>query len=82
MALLTDADVQKELGALPGWAREGKGIRKTYDCGGFRSALAFVNKVGELAERADHHPDILIEYRREGLECVTGTALNFFAPRQ
>ena len=37
-------------------------IEKVYRFGDFRAALAFVNRVGELAERQQHHPDIAIHY--------------------
>lgn len=38
--------------------REVKALRKDFSFPDFKSALAFVNKVGELAETANHHPDI------------------------
>ena len=53
----------KELARLPGWTREGRAIVRTYRFADFRGALAFVNRVGELAERQNHHPDIAIHYR-------------------
>ncbi len=62
--LSTDADVQSALSELPGWKREGKALQKTYDLKGFRAAMAFAGTVGELADRADHHPDILIQFHR------------------
>jgi 4a-hydroxytetrahydrobiopterin dehydratase len=49
------------LAELDGWQRDGPAITKTYALKGWKSALAFVNKVGEAAVRADHHPDIHIE---------------------
>lgn len=48
------------LQTLQGWQRDGGSIRKTYKFNGFREAVAFVNEVADLAERADHHPDLLI----------------------
>jgi 4a-hydroxytetrahydrobiopterin dehydratase len=48
-----------ELGG--GWkAAEGKRLEKEFQFKDFREALAFANKVGELAERVNHHPDITI----------------------
>jgi 4a-hydroxytetrahydrobiopterin dehydratase len=49
------------LGELDGWQRDGQAITKTFTLTGWKSALAFVNKVGDAAVRADHHPDIHIE---------------------
>jgi 4a-hydroxytetrahydrobiopterin dehydratase len=49
------------LGELAGWQRDGQSITKTFTLTGWKTALAFVNKVGDAAVRADHHPDIHIE---------------------
>jgi 4a-hydroxytetrahydrobiopterin dehydratase len=62
--LSSDAEIQGALAELPGWKREGKAILKTFDLKGFKAAMAFSGTVGELAERADHHPDILIQYSK------------------
>src|SRR5207247_6521759 len=43
---------------LPGWRRAGRALEKAYRFADFRAALAFVNPVGELAERQQHHPAI------------------------
>ena len=48
----------------PGWARAGDEIVKTFDCGSFADAIAFVVRIGFLAERADHHPDIDVRWRQ------------------
>ena len=50
------------LARLPGWTRAGRAIERTYRFADFRGALAFVNRVGDLAERQNHHPDIAIHY--------------------
>jgi len=42
------------------WRDEGDALVRDYELADFAAALAFVNAVGELAERANHHPDILI----------------------
>jgi 4a-hydroxytetrahydrobiopterin dehydratase len=64
MARLSDEDARARLATLSGWAIEGTGLRKTYEFEGFAAAIAFVNRVAALAEAADHHPDILVEYKR------------------
>lgn len=46
------------LGSLDGWKGEDKMLKKRYFFANFAESLAFVNKVGELAEAADHHPEI------------------------
>jgi 4a-hydroxytetrahydrobiopterin dehydratase len=57
-----EAAVAAALARLPGWTRAGRAIERTYRFADFRGALAFVNRVGDLAERQNHHPDIAIHY--------------------
>jgi 4a-hydroxytetrahydrobiopterin dehydratase len=42
------------------WKREGEAIARDYTFGDFKEAMAFVNKVADAAEAANHHPDILV----------------------
>jgi 4a-hydroxytetrahydrobiopterin dehydratase len=61
MALLDDAEIDQRLTTLQGWHRSGtSSIEREWKHANFAAALAFVNRVGELAEHADHHPDILL----------------------
>ena len=71
MALLSDADVDAQLQTLNGWTRDGNAIRKHYTFAGFPEAVAFVSRLVPDAERADHHPDITINYRRVTLSWST-----------
>jgi 4a-hydroxytetrahydrobiopterin dehydratase len=64
MEVLDDAAVQSALRELPGWAREGDEIVKTFAFDTFPSAIAFVDRAAEAAEAANHHPDIDIRYRK------------------
>ena len=64
MAKLSDAEITAGLSALPGWTREGDEIVKTFDCGSFPGAVAFVVRIGFFAERADHHPDLDVRWKR------------------
>jgi len=64
MALLNDTDIQNKLSELSGWERIGNEISKSYKLTNFISSIGFVNKIAILAEKADHHPDILIQYSR------------------
>jgi 4a-hydroxytetrahydrobiopterin dehydratase len=59
---LDDAALGAALGRLPGWRRAGRALEKTYRFADFRAALAFVNRVGALAESQQHHPDMAIHY--------------------
>jgi len=57
---LTEAEATRMLADLAGWefAKEGKAIIRRFKFKNFKSAMAFVNKVGEIAESEGHHPDI------------------------
>lgn len=74
MDKLTETQVQEELGKTPGWELKEGEITRLYKFPDFKAALAFVNRVGELAEQADHHPDILILYNKVRLTLSTHSA--------
>ena len=74
MPPLVDAEISAALLVLPGWARDGDEIVKTFDCGTFANAIAFVVKVGFLAEQADHHPDIDIRWKTVHIGLTTHDA--------
>lgn len=64
MALLTDAEITRELVALPGWTRVGEALERQFVFSGFPGAVAFVQRLVPGSEAAGHHPDISIHYRR------------------
>ncbi len=55
----------------PPWIREGAALIGEWKFADFAEALAFVNKVGEAAEEANHHPDISIKFNRVRLTLST-----------
>jgi len=57
-ALLSEDEIAALLREVPGWSRAGKAIERTWTFRDFSEALAFINKVGALAEAMNHHPDI------------------------
>ena len=57
-----------------GWSEVDKALERTFEFDDFRAALAFVNRVGELAESENHHPDIAIHYSKVTLRWWTHTA--------
>ena len=64
MGILSEKDVDAQLKKLTDWTLEGRAIRRQYTFNDFPAAVAFVNRLVPEAEAADHHPDILINYRR------------------
>lgn len=73
-ALLSREEVSRRLAALSGWQLKGTTIEKKFRFVSFREAIAFVNRVADLAELEDHHPDILIHYREVTLVLWTHVA--------
>lgn len=71
---LSEAQIQDGLKQLPGWELREGAITKLYKFGDFPEAIAFVNRLAELAEEADHHPDILILYNKVRLTLSTHSA--------
>jgi 4a-hydroxytetrahydrobiopterin dehydratase len=68
---LTNNEIEQRLKGLKGWMRDGDTIRKQYTFAGFPEAVAFVDRLAPKAEAADHHPDILINYKRVTLTYST-----------
>lgn len=62
MEKLSDEQIEESLGDLPGWEYDGEVITKTYPLGSFREAVEFVNDIADVAEEANHHPDLEIYY--------------------
>ena len=71
---LSADEADAKLADLNGWTRDGDSINKTYVLSSFPAALAFVSTVGHLAEAADHHPNILVEYKKVTLTLSTHEA--------
>jgi len=57
--LLGEQDIASRLDDSP-WRREGDEIVRGWQLENFADAMAFVNRVADLAEEANHHPDILV----------------------
>jgi 4a-hydroxytetrahydrobiopterin dehydratase len=84
---LDDDAVTAALSSLAGWTRDGDVIRKEYARASFPDAIAFVVRLGFLAEAADHHPDLDIRWRTVRVALSTHdagglTSLDFDLARQ
>jgi len=63
-ATLSNAEIAERLGALSAWRHEGSAIVAEVQLADFAAAIALVDRVAEVAEAANHHPDILVhDYR-------------------
>jgi len=61
---LPDDEVRAGLEGLPGWARVGDEIVRDYELASFRAVIDAVARIADLAEAANHHPDLDVRYRR------------------
>jgi 4a-hydroxytetrahydrobiopterin dehydratase len=71
---LSDSESAARLARLPGWEIAEGRLRREYAFERYLDGVAFAARVAELAEAADHHPDILIGYRRVALTLISHDA--------
>ncbi len=71
---LDEARIILALSTLPQWSRHGEIISRTFAFKDFPAAMKFVNAVAELAEQAQHHPDVDIRWNKVTLALTTHDA--------
>lgn len=71
MPELSDEDKGKALGRLRNWRLDAGAFERTVELDSFPQAIEVVDRVAELAERANHHPDIDIRWRTVTFRCTT-----------
>ena len=74
MATLTDDEIRTALDDLPGWSLDGKAIVKEYKLPSFRAAIAFIDRIADRAEAADHHPELTNVYDKVRVALSTHSA--------
>ena len=65
------SEINHEMSQLKNWVLEGSAITKVESFTNFKEAIDYVNKVGEIAEKHNHHPDIIINYNQVRLSLST-----------
>jgi 4a-hydroxytetrahydrobiopterin dehydratase len=68
---LSDLEIQRALGTLPGWSRRADVLTKTFTWPTFALGIAFVTRVAKAADAMNHHPDIDIRYTK--VTCALST---------
>jgi 4a-hydroxytetrahydrobiopterin dehydratase len=71
VTLLNDDEITAALAGLPGWQRAGDSITTTVELADFRASMLFTGAVAYLAEEANHHPDVLIQWNKVTLTLST-----------
>lgn len=59
---LEEEEVQAELSAIPEWSVEEGRLSRTFTFPAYKDGVVFASAVGHLADRLDHHPDLLVTY--------------------
>ncbi|HEX3409662.1 MAG TPA: 4a-hydroxytetrahydrobiopterin dehydratase [Candidatus Binataceae bacterium] len=71
MAKLTPDEIAAKIQTLAGWQYKDNAISKRFQFRTFMDGIRFIGAVAEIAEKADHHPDMLVNYTRVTFNCST-----------
>jgi 4a-hydroxytetrahydrobiopterin dehydratase len=74
MSVLSQNEIMKRISGLKGWYLDKDAIRRDWVLDDFKSALRFINRVGDLAEKHNHHPEIYNVYNKVSLRFNTHSA--------
>ncbi len=72
--LLTLDQIETALAILPSWKREGTSLVKTYNFASYLCGIDFVNLMAQSAEALNHHPDLLVSWRKVAVRLTTHSA--------
>ena len=68
---LSDAEINDALNSLPGWSREADTLVRVFKFDSYLAGIAFASAVGVLSEGMDHHPDLVINWRKVTVRFTT-----------
>ena len=74
MAVLESAELEAEVGKLDGWEVRDGAREKSFSCGDFTGSMAFLNRIADAANAADHHPDVSLSWDTVTLRWVSHSA--------
>ncbi len=72
--LLSESAIQQQLASLPGWQVEGKELVKEFRFTSYLAGIEFVRRAAGLAEAMNHHPDLLVGWRKVTVRLATHSA--------
>jgi 4a-hydroxytetrahydrobiopterin dehydratase len=73
--MLNDQEIAAALENLPGWERSDDALERTFVReGGFSGAVAWVARLAQAADAADHHPDVSVSWNRVTVRWSTHSA--------
>ena len=68
---MTEGQIEEYLQHIQGWKVEDNRLTKQFNFNDFREAMGFINKIAEVAESEQHHPDIFLHYSQVNIELWT-----------
>jgi 4a-hydroxytetrahydrobiopterin dehydratase len=71
MAKLTPNEIAAKIKMLAGWQYNDNAISKRFQFKSFTDGIHFIGQIAEMAEKVDHHPDMLVNYTRVTFTCST-----------
>ena len=71
---ISPKEAEQRVKEMAGWELSGDSITRQFTFAGFPEAISFVVRLGFAAEAADHHPDMLINYKRVRVTYSTHSA--------
>lgn len=74
MSKLSEVQIALHLKNLPQWQVEKDQLTKTFRFNSFKEAISFVNQTADIAESANHHPDLFIQYKQVHVYLMTHDA--------
>jgi len=74
MEKLSEDKIEQKLEEFAEWSLSGDAIQRTFNFDDFVGAIQFVNRIADLAEQQQHHPDIMIRYNKVTLTLSTHDA--------
>lgn len=64
MSCLSNSDIQYAISDLNGWEFKNNAIHKIFTFESYLNSIAFINRLAEIAEEANHHPDMVVGWCR------------------
>ncbi len=71
MPVLEQEKLEAEVASLAGWEVRDGALEKSFENGDFNGSMAFLNRIADAANEADHHPDVSISWDTVTLRWVT-----------
>lgn len=81
-AAMRQEQIQQQLGALPAWGFNNEAIERVFKFADFFETILFINALASVANRQDHHPELLASFNactvRFATHSVSGISINDF----